>query len=94
MIKPKYMFLTLSLIELTVGFSNAGQNAFFYLSLPVGAILFGLFLVAQVLEKESALYNEQKCAAEALGGTQKAQARPVSTQPKVAHDPVLTTAHS
>ena len=62
--KPKYIFLTFSLIELAIGLSNARQNIFFYLGLPVGAILFGLFLITQVLEKESALYDEQKRAAE------------------------------
>ena len=63
MMKPKYIFLTLSLVELTIGLSNARQNVFFYLGFPVGAILFGLFLIAQVMEKESALYDEQNRAA-------------------------------
>lgn len=30
-----------------------------YLALPISAILFGLFLIWTVLEKESALYDEQ-----------------------------------
>ena len=94
MLKPKYIFLTLSLIELTIGFSNARPNAFFYLGLPVGAILFGLFLIAQVLEKESALYDEQKRAADLTRKTGAVRPRPASIRKETAYDPALTTAHS
>lgn len=93
--RPKYIFLTLSLIELTIGLSNARQNTFFYLGLPVGAILFGLFLVFQVLEKESALYDEQQRAPESLRATANARKpRRLSAQQEVADEPVLTAAHS
>jgi hypothetical protein len=94
MMKPKYIFLTLSLVELTIGFSNARQNAFFYLGLPVGAILFGLFLIAQVMEKESALYDEQNRAAKLEREPDVSRPQPAAIQRGVAHDPDLTMAHS
>jgi hypothetical protein len=92
--KPKYILLTLSLIELTIGFSNARQNTFFYLGLPVGAALFGLFLIVQFLEKESALYDEQKRATALSSKSREVRQRPLSLRREVAHDPALTTAYS
>lgn len=94
MLKWKHIFLTLSLIELAIGLSNARQNTFFYLGLPVGAILFGLFLIAQVMEKESALYDEQKRATALSSESREVQQRPLSLRREVAHNPALTTAHS
>lgn len=35
-----------------------------YVLLPVGAILFGLFLTSRLLEKESVFFDEEKHAAE------------------------------
>jgi TRAP-type C4-dicarboxylate transport system permease small subunit len=64
MLKLKYVFLSLSAVEFAIGFSNARPAAFFYLGLPLGAILIILFLVTQFLEKESALYDVQNLAAE------------------------------
>jgi hypothetical protein len=94
MFQPKYIFLTFSLIALAVGFSDARPAVFFYLGRPVGAILFGLFLIAQVLEKESALYDEQKRAPEPTRKTGEIRKQPLSIQKEMAHDPALTTAHS
>jgi hypothetical protein len=94
MMKLKYILLTLSLIELTVGFSNARQNTFFYLGLPVGAALFGLFLIAQLLEKESALYDEQRRAARREQKPCEDQKQPLSSRQAVAPDPALSMAHS
>jgi hypothetical protein len=34
MMKPKYILLTFSLIELAIGLSNARQNTFFYPGAP------------------------------------------------------------
>jgi hypothetical protein len=93
MLKLKYIFLTLSLIELTIGLSNARQNVFFYLGLPVGAILFGLFLITQVLEKESALYDEQNRAPEPAHMPGEVRSQQFSISKEVAHNPVLTTAN-
>jgi hypothetical protein len=94
MMKPKYILLTFSLIELAIGLSNARQNTFFYLGLPVGAILFGLFLIAQVMEKESALYDEQRRATALSSKSREVRQRPLSLRREVAHNPSLTTAHS
>jgi hypothetical protein len=70
--RMKYIFLTLALIELAIGLHNPRPTTFFYLGLPLGSVLFGLFMITQVLEKESVLLDEQNRAA--------AQARPEPTR--------------
>ena len=60
--KWKYIFLTLALLELVLGFSELRPNAFFFLGWPLGAIFFGLFLMAQILERESALLEQNRAA--------------------------------
>lgn len=92
MLRAKHVFLTLSLIELAIGLSNARPNIFFYLGLPVGAILFGLFLIAQVMEKESALYNEQNRAAGPSSQSREVRQRPLPLRREEAHNPALTMA--
>jgi len=67
MMRGKHIFLTLSLIEFAIGFSNARPTTFFYLGLPLGAVFFGLFLITQMLEKESALLDEQSRATAPAG---------------------------
>jgi hypothetical protein len=94
MIKPKYIFLTLSLVGLTLGLGNVGHNVFFYEALPAGSILFGLFMIAQVLEKESALYTEEQRARETSPESGKNAKKHFNLQPEVAHNPALTTARS
>ena len=83
MLKWKYAILSLALIELAIGFSNARPNVFFYLGLPLGAILFSLFLIFQLMEKESALYDEQHRAVE--------PARPAAPLPKPISRPLQDT---
>ena len=53
------LFLVVSLVEMAVWFVVPGENAFIYLSLPLGAVLFGLFLIFSVLEKETLLHHEE-----------------------------------
>ena len=60
MIKAKKIFLITSLIAFAIGFSEAQENVFFWMGRPLGAILFGLFLVFHILEKESLLFEEQQ----------------------------------
>jgi hypothetical protein len=79
MLKWKYAFLSLALIEFAFGFSNARPNIFFYLGLPLGAILFSLFLIFQLMEKESALYDEQHRAPEPV---RQAAPSPISRSKK------------
>jgi hypothetical protein len=59
MSKWKYLLLGAALMEFAIGFSNARPNAFFYPGLPLWAMLFILFLLCRIFEKESALYDEQ-----------------------------------
>jgi hypothetical protein len=96
MLKTKYILLSLSLIELAIGFSNARPTIFFYLGLPVGTILFCLFLIFQFLGKESALYDEQNRAAE----LERQASMPTKSQSQstraeaAATNPIFGAAHS
>jgi hypothetical protein len=92
--KWKYIFLTLSLVEFAIGFSEFRPNTFFYLGRPLGAILFGLFLIAQMLEKESILLDEQNRAT-VLGQHEPVwQPGPPKNSREVATHPVPTIALS
>jgi hypothetical protein len=57
--------LILSIITLLAGLAlNAGllgvsESGILYTVLPLGAVFFGLFLIARVLEKESARYDAE-----------------------------------
>ena len=60
--KVKNIALTISLIAFAIGFSDGGESMFWYLGRPVGAILFAVFMIFMVLEKETALLDEQQRA--------------------------------
>lgn len=95
MLRWKYVLLGLSLIELAIGFSNARPNVFFYLGLPVGTILFCLFLIFQFLEKESALYDEQNRDAEQRRQAAQPGLRPAQpARVEETDHPVFGAAHS
>ena len=86
MMKWKNIFLAAALVELAIGFSDAQPTTFFYLGRPLGGIFFGLFLIAMVFEKESALFDEQARAQRPLLEKQFSR--------EVAAHPALTNAHS
>lgn len=95
MLKWKYAFLSLSLVEFAIGISNARANVFFYLGLPLGAILFGLFLIFQLMEKESALYDEQRRVPEpARLAARTAPPSPSISRPKQDTNPASCRTHS
>ena len=95
MLKWKYAFLSLSLIEFAIGFSNARANVFFYMGLPLGAILFCLFLIFQLMEKESALYDEQHRAPEpARQPAPATRPPPPISRPKQDTNPASHRTHS
>jgi len=62
--KLKNILLAISLLGFAIAFSNFGEASVWAdalaLGLPIGTILLGLFLIFTVLEKESALYDEQE----------------------------------
>ena len=88
-VKAKHIFLALSVIAISIGVS-AGGNIYLDVGLPLGVILFGLFLVATVIEKEAALYDAQLAAQKpTTASTRKKSAREVA-----AKIPALTPAHS
>jgi hypothetical protein len=57
--------LTLSIASLIIGLMfvtgivNVQNTAAWYVSLPLGAVSFGLFLIFRMLEKETALYDDE-----------------------------------
>ncbi len=62
----------------TTGLINVENAVIFYVTLPTGAILFGLFLISKMLEKEVAAYDrdhrEIQPATSESAGTAKSQA--------------------
>lgn len=84
----KYVFLTASLISLAIAVLDHEPSRISYLSLPVGTILFGLFLIWNVLEKESALFDEQNQKAP-LAQKPAPSKRPREFDPADAIRPVL-----
>jgi hypothetical protein len=88
-VKAKHIFLALSVITTSVAIS-AGGNIYLDVGLPLGMILFGLFLVATVMEKESALYDAQ--LAEQTPKPSRHAKR--SNKEVAANNPVLTHAPS
>jgi hypothetical protein len=62
MSKGKHIFVTLVLLEFVLSFSQQRSNPFYLLGWPLAAILFGLFLTAQMLEREPALLEQNRAA--------------------------------
>jgi hypothetical protein len=58
---PK-IFLSVAVLAFAVGSSELGENSFFYLGRPVGAISFVLFMIFQFLKNETALYDQEQQA--------------------------------
>jgi len=95
MLKWKYIFLTVSLTGFAAGFSGMQPAILSDMGRPVGAILFGLFLIAQVLEKESALLDKQLAAEKSQrASTPNKRSGGLSDLQEGLTAPVLTTARS
>ena len=92
MLKWKYVFLSLSVLEFAIGFSHARPVVLVDLGLPLGAILFILFLISQLLEKESALYDEQNRTAVPVRPPSTQPTRPIS-RPTDNTNPTFSAAH-
>ena len=76
MSKTTKVLLALALSCLTAGLGfvtgivNVGEAVSLYVTLPAGAILFGLFLISLSLQAQSALFDEgQRMASAALAKT-------------------------
>jgi len=62
MLKLKHILLGLSLAGMAVGLCAPSTLQFLDFALPIGAALFGMFLIVRALESESALMDEQNHA--------------------------------
>jgi hypothetical protein len=66
MSKTTKVLLVLSLsclaagLVFVTGLVNVGEAVWLYVTLPVGAIFFGLFLISLSLQAESALFDEEQ----------------------------------
>lgn len=87
--KTKNILLTVSLVAFAIGFSDLHENLLFWMGRPVGAILFGIYMIFLMLEDATANYNREEAEKSARIGH--------SAQPqkqKKTYTPVLKTAHS
>ena len=71
MTKFSKIILTLSAIAFVASLTDAGSNIAYGFLKPLGAVLFIVFFIAQLLEKEVASYDAEECQ-------RMAQARPAS----------------
>ena len=94
MSRAKKIFLITSLMAFAIGFSDAQENVFFWMGRPVGAILFGLFMIFTVLEKESALFDEQQRSTKSADAKSPVRAPTKSFNKGVAATPALTLAQN
>ena len=93
--KVKNIALTVSLIAFAIGFSDGGESAFWYMGRPVGAILFAVFMIFTVLEKESLLLDEQRREArKEIEKFLRSESVPGKKPNKETCAPALTTATS
>ena len=58
--RGRHILLALSLPLMVVGYAYAGGQAWVDVALPLGAILFGVFLILTVTEKEMDLYVQEE----------------------------------
>jgi hypothetical protein len=85
-VRAKYIFLILSGICAVAGFT-AGDSPYLELGRPLAAILFGLFLITMVFEKESDLYDEQLGIKSRPLKSSENSGREVTENPNLAHAP-------
>ncbi len=56
----KYILLALSALGITLGLVAPSDLRLLDYALPIGAALFGMFLIVQALSRESALADQQQ----------------------------------
>jgi len=94
-IKWEFIFLTLALAAYAVAGGEGRPAALFFLGRPLGAALLGLFLVAQLSDRDSALLDEQnRAAAQAQNEPIRNPRPPKNSRNEVATHPVPTMAHT
>jgi hypothetical protein len=90
--KCRYILLALSCVAPAAGFSHARPGVVFDLGHPLGATLFGLFLIPLVLGQATALYDKQTRPLELAWKPGEIRLQPLSILQEVAHDPAHTMA--
>lgn len=58
--KPSQIFLITSILTFGVGLMDPGESVFWFMMRPIGAVLFLLYFIFQLLDKEAALLDEQE----------------------------------
>ena len=91
--KVKNIALTIKLVAFGIGFSDAGESIFWFMGRPAGAILFCVFLILTLLEKEMALLDQElRAEQEEMEKSLRSTARLHKNSYKEHGAPVLTTA--
>ena len=91
----KKIALAISLFAFAIGFSDAGETIFWEMGRPVGAILFAVYMIFMVLEKETVLLDEQQSVAKhEIQKSPRDRSEPQKNSNKENCAPVLTTATS
>ena len=85
--------LTAGLVFVT-GIINVGEAVGLYVTLPAGAILFGLFLISLSLQAESALFDEEQRATATATASATPVAQKACCESKDAGKKALAPAHS
>jgi hypothetical protein len=91
--KIKNILLVLSLATFAIGFSDLQENLFFWMGRPVGALLFGIYMIFVVLEDATNLYDQQETEKSAALDSGK-NFIPTEKQQTQSSAPSLTTASS
>jgi hypothetical protein len=95
--KLKHLLLGVSLTAFAIGFADIGAASQWGLARPLGAVFFILFLIVMLLEKETALYDEEQTRNRAQYENAIAKSPETATQNKTARpddSPSLTTSHA
>ena len=85
--KHKNIFLTLSLLALAAEFFHPGESVSWYICPPAAAVFFVLFLIFTVLEKETALFDEQQRVARQSDSTITPPVSSAKSQRELVYNP-------
>lgn len=100
MSKMTKTLLVLSVVFLAVGIAfvtglvNVGDAVALYVTLPAGAIFFGLFLISLSLQAESAFFDEEQRLSSKKINLATPTGRKPCCEPKEARKEELATAHA
>ena len=90
--KPSQIFLITSIVTFGVGLLDPGESVFWFMMRPIGAVLFMLYFIFQLLDKEVALLDEQERKKMELLSRHIQQPAPIKPSPARSSRPLTTAA--